>query len=85
MKSKKLLTLTAAAALAISSVPMTSAMAQGTNSGDVQCFGVNSCKGAGACKTATNDCKGKNGCKGKGFTTMSADDCTKAGGTTTQK
>jgi hypothetical protein len=47
----------------------------------VACKGVNSCKGTGACKTADNACKGQNACKGKGVTQMSADDCTKAGGT----
>jgi len=47
----------------------------------VQCLGVNSCKGQGACATAKNDCKGKNGCKGQGMVKMSsAKDCTDKGG-----
>ena len=50
----------------------------------VQCFGVNSCKGTGGCKTATNECKGQNSCKGKGFVMLSESDCTAKGGTTTQ-
>jgi len=30
------------------------------------CRGLNTCKGKGACKTASNDCKGKNACAGQG-------------------
>jgi hypothetical protein len=46
----------------------------------VTCFGINSCKGHGSCKTAQNDCKGKNGCKGQGNTMTSAEDCSAKGG-----
>ncbi|HKN00815.1 MAG TPA: hypothetical protein VJX23_09895 [Candidatus Binataceae bacterium] len=46
----------------------------------VSCFGVNSCKGHGSCKTAQNDCKGKNACKGQGNMMMSAEDCNAKGG-----
>ena len=51
----------------------------------VHCYGVNSCKGSSDCKTAENSCKGQNSCKGHGFKAMSADECTKAGGTTEPK
>jgi len=50
----------------------------------VQCFGVNSCKGTGACKTAKNDCKGQNACKGQGFVSLTAAECTAKGGKTSQ-
>ena len=50
----------------------------------VKCFGLNSCKGKGSCKTASNACKGKNGCEGKGFKELTAAECTAAGGSTTQ-
>ncbi len=46
----------------------------------VQCFGVNACKGQGACKTAKNDCAGKNACKGQGFVLMTAKECKAKGG-----
>ena len=46
----------------------------------VTCFGVNSCKGHGSCKTAQNDCKGKNACKGQGNTVTSSEDCSAKGG-----
>jgi hypothetical protein len=43
--------------------------------GNVNCMGVNGCKGKGDCATATNACKGQNSCKGKGIVMMSAKDC----------
>jgi uncharacterized membrane protein len=47
----------------------------------VQCFGVNSCKGHGACKTASNDCKGMNACKGQGWEPKASKaECESAGG-----
>jgi len=46
----------------------------------VECAGVNTCKGHGACKSADNACKGQNACKGKGFVELSAADCAKQGG-----
>ena len=52
---------------------------------NVQCWGVNSCKGTSDCATAENSCKGQNSCKGHGFKSMSADACTKAGGHTDPK
>lgn len=47
----------------------------------VQCMGVNACKGQNACKTAANACKGQAACKGQGFLMMSAPDCAEQGGT----
>lgn len=41
------------------------------------CYGVNACKGNGACKGAANACKGKNACKGQGFVEMTKEDCGK--------
>ena len=47
-----------------------------------RCFGVNGCKGQGACKSIKNDCKGHNACKGQGFVeTSSTEECTQKGGT----
>jgi hypothetical protein len=68
----------AAIALAMSGVAVKTAQAADTS---VHCMGVNSCKGTGACKTASNACKGQNSCKGMGFVIeKSAMDCEKAGG-----
>lgn len=51
----------------------------------VHCLGVNSCKGTGACKTASNACAGQNGCKGQGMTELAEADCTAKGGTVAAK
>ncbi len=48
---------------------------------EVNCQGINACKGTGACKTAANECGGKNACKGQGFVKTTAADCTANGGT----
>ncbi|MGH8710892.1 MAG: BufA2 family periplasmic bufferin-type metallophore [Burkholderiales bacterium] len=46
--------------------------------GQVECTGVNGCKGQSECKTASNDCKGKNGCRGEGFLYMDPLSCWRA-------
>lgn len=46
-----------------------------------QCVGANSCKGLGACKSASNSCKGQNACKGKGFLSLTKAECAKIPGT----
>jgi hypothetical protein len=69
-----------AAALLVTGTLATAAMAETVKG---QCFGVNGCKGQGACKSAQNDCKGHNACKGKGWLSMTEVDCTGQGGTFT--
>ncbi len=86
ISKKKLLgaTLVAAAALAFSTAPITSAFANSHHNGKVECYGLNSCKGKGSCKSGLNSCKGKNSCKGEGVVMKkSKQECEKAGGTTT--
>ena len=56
----------AAATLLIAGAAL-SAPTQIAQEGIGHCNGANSCKGKGACKTASNACKGQNACKGKGF------------------
>ncbi len=73
---------TAAALLLTGAVGVTSA--QAGKEGKVHCYGVNSCKGTSACKTASNACKGQNACKGKGFISLSEKECKAKGGTTTE-
>lgn len=48
----------------------------------VHCYGINSCKGKGACAGAGHDCKGKNACKGQGWTALTAKACKAKKGTT---
>jgi len=46
------------------------------------CYGVNACKGAGACgsKVGGNSCAGKNACKGTGFVDVAKGSCMKIQG-----
>ena len=74
---------TTAALFALTAVaPTAPAFAQHAEA-KVHCYGVNTCKGTSACKTAHNECKGQNGCKGKGFKELTAKQCTAAGGSLT--
>ena len=53
---------------------------------DVQCGGVNGCKGQGECGGKGSSCAGKNECKGQGWVTKATEaDCTQAGGTVVPK
>ncbi|MEO8402781.1 MAG: hypothetical protein ABI597_13500 [Gammaproteobacteria bacterium] len=82
MDKKKLTGIVAtAAAVAFISIPITSTLAQ-ASSHKMPCYGVNSCKGKGACKTASNACKGHNSCKGHGMKMMTEKTCKKMNGTT---
>jgi uncharacterized membrane protein len=47
----------------------------------VHCYGVNECKGKGACGTAEHTCAGQNACKGKGWIDLSDKECKERGGT----
>ena len=70
-----------AAAAALLLVAGCSTSGKTTQSAEVQCSGINACKGQGACKTATNACKGQAACKGQGWLpTASAEECTSQGG-----
>lgn len=44
------------------------------------CYGVNSCRGTGACGGKYHSCSGKNSCKGKGFLKLSEKSCKNKGG-----
>jgi len=78
MKAKNILIASTAAMLLLSGA--VTVRADDTGAKQVSCFGVNSCKGHGSCKTAQNDCKGKNGCKGQGNMMMTPEDCNAKGG-----
>lgn len=72
------LAMASAAAALFTTAPLTAV--QAGNEGNVQCYGVNKCKGHNDCKTATNACKGHASCKGQGFVTMSEHACEEIGG-----
>jgi uncharacterized membrane protein len=48
--------------------------------GKVHCYGVNTCKGTGACGGKGHSCAGQNACKGQGFLELEKDACLKQGG-----
>jgi uncharacterized membrane protein len=78
--SKSGLILSVAAAALFSTASLTAEAHYNMEKG-VKCYGVNSCKGKSACRTAANSCKGKNSCSGKGFVVMKSEkQCHKHGG-----
>lgn len=79
-KSKKSILLAASVAglLAVSGVVLS---AGNVHAEDVNCAGVNACKGNGDCGGKGNSCAGKNACKGTGWVKMSGEACQKVGGT----
>ena len=83
LNAKSGATLAAAAALLVLSATVPSAPAGAAANYNVKCFGINSCKGHGSCKSIANSCKGQNSCKGKGFMMMKKTSCTAKGGSTT--
>jgi len=40
-----------------------------------ECWGVNECKGKGACGGVGHECAGGNACKGKGWLTLTKPEC----------
>ena len=46
----------------------------------VPCYGVNTCKGTGACGGKGYSCAGNNACKGQGYLKMDKDECLKMEG-----
>jgi mercuric ion transport protein len=55
-------------------------MTPAAQTGDIACWGINSCKGQTACSTALNACTGQNTCKGRGYLNVSAQQCKAKGG-----
>jgi len=73
----------AAATLLLSGVNTASAASheKAAAPAEVKCSGINSCKGTGACGTATHACAGQNSCKGQGWVKTTAEECAAKGGT----
>lgn len=66
LRTKKSVLLASAVA-GLLAVGATGAVVQAAEGAKVKCYGVNECKGRGACAGAANACAGKNGCRGQGF------------------
>ncbi|MBI3251951.1 MAG: hypothetical protein HYZ52_01340 [Candidatus Omnitrophica bacterium] len=78
-KKSKLIAASVAGLMALGSFAAFSTTARAE---DVNCMGVNACKGMGDCGGKGNSCAGKNACKGQGFVKVSSDACAKIGGKT---
>jgi hypothetical protein len=73
-----------AAAAAVLMMSATVPVAPAVADYKVKCFGLNSCKGHGQCKSLGNSCAGQNSCKGKGFLMMGKATCLSKHGSLTQ-
>lgn len=84
MASSKTNTLVLASAvaglLAMNAFGAPSTAKAGEKEGKVHCYGVNKCKGTGACGGKGHSCAGQNACKGKGFLEIDKDTCVKIQG-----
>ena len=70
-----------AVAALIASGSLTARAADEKAGGEVQCAGVNACKGQGSCAGEGHSCAGKNSCKGQGWVkASSAKECADKGG-----
>ncbi|MFQ5351820.1 MAG: hypothetical protein ACE5D3_01965 [Candidatus Binatia bacterium] len=79
MKKGGLLLASAAAGLLM--MAATAGPAQANDSGEkVRCYGVNKCKGAGACGGKGHSCAGQNSCKGAGYLKIDKETCLKIQG-----
>ncbi|MDE1465261.1 hypothetical protein [Spartinivicinus poritis] len=81
MSTPKKVSGTALAVVAAGLFTLGSQVATSAEASQVQCWGVNSCKGHNDCATASNACKGHGSCKGQGYLNMSAEECEAKGGT----
>ena len=56
------------------------AMESESSGAKVPCYGINKCKGTGACGGAGHSCAGMNACKGQGYLEIEKDTCLKIEG-----
>ena len=56
------------------------ASAAETKDEKVPCYGINKCKGVGACGGAGHSCAGMNACKGQGYLELDKEVCLKIEG-----
>ena len=68
--------LAAAAAAMFAVAPMSASAAETAG----KCFNINSCKGQGACATATTSCAGQNSSAGQCWVKRTKAECEEAGG-----
>ncbi len=79
MKKEKTKAIAAAAFAGIIALAGIGTGATAHAAGD-HCYGVNKCKGTGACGGKGHGCAGKNACQGKGWLEIDANTCLKIQG-----
>jgi len=72
--------LLASAAAGLLTVAATVGLATNAHAEDVNCYGVNKCKGTGECGGKGHGCAGKNECAGHGWIKLDKDKCLKIKG-----
>jgi len=77
--------LASAVAGMLAATPFAAGPAHAAEDGKVKCYGVNGCKGQGACGGKGHSCAGQNSCKGQGFVEITADECFEKGGSLKEK
>ena len=81
MDRKTTVAAAALAALALGACAKNGSMASSNGSAPAamdakgECWGVNACKGQGACGGVGHECAGQNACKGKGWVSLSKTEC----------
>ncbi len=77
-KSGLLLASAAAGLMALAGATAGTAMA--AEAEKINCYGVNHCKGTGACGGKGHSCAGENACKGQGYLKIDKETCLKIQG-----
>ena len=70
-----LLSASVAGILAAFGVTFNGTAAYAVSEGNVECYGINKCAGAGACGGKGHSCAGKNGCEGQAWLELSEENC----------
>ncbi len=79
-RTNKSAMLLASAAAGLLVVAGTMGIATKAHAEDVECYGINKCKGTGECGGKGHSCAGKNACAGKGFIKLDKEKCLKIKG-----
>jgi uncharacterized membrane protein len=81
MASRSTNLLLASAVAGLLAVSAGAVPAQAADEGEkVKCYGINKCKGTGACGGKGHSCAGQNACKGQGFLELDKETCLKIEG-----
>ena len=74
-KQRVLLAASVAGILAAAGTTLFGSSVHAVEEGNVQCYGINKCKGTGDCGGKAHSCHGQNECKGQAWIELSEDDC----------